>query len=154
MTMRRALSGIILAVLMAGMAACGSDPGSRPKMQIGGKATGTSAAQQTPSNPSQAKNAFPPGKAAPDTAKEPAQPNPEAQKPKFDPSRVTKSNFDRIDLNMSVDEVCEILGPPSAEKTLDADSRELHWQTGVRSITALFRNGKLKIIDSRNLDSK
>lgn len=154
MTMRRALSGMILAALMAGMAACGSDPGTRPKMQIGVQKSGQTAAQQTPKSPSPAKDAFPEEKSPPGAPNESAQQNPVAQQPKFDPSRVTKSNYDRIDLNMTVDEVCEILGPPSAEKTLDADSRELHWQTGVKSITALFRNGKLKIIDSRNLDSK
>lgn len=151
MTWRRTLRGLACFLLSFCVAACGSEPGTGPKMQIGNQGTQAKTTQRkSPSGeqPSQ------PVKAASQPSKPVAQQNPEPAKPKFDPSRVTKSNYDKIDLNMSVEEVCEILGPPSSEKALDPDSRELQWQTGVKTITATFRGGRLKIIDSRNLDSK
>lgn len=157
MIARGVARGAILGLLGIGWllaVGCGSKSGTSPKMQVGAKDTITKlAATERLTKGSGINESASQVKAAKETPAK-AQQSPQPEKPKLDPSRITKSNFDRIDLNMSEDEVCAILGPPSSERTLDDESRELQWQTGVKSITATFRGGRLKIIDSRNLDSK
>jgi hypothetical protein len=74
--------------------------------------------------------------------------------PSVDAAKITKANFDKITLGMTMDEVRAILGVASSEKKIDEGTEtELTWQAGSKNITAKFRDGKLKVIDSR-LDEK
>jgi hypothetical protein len=128
---------------------CGPGPAQGPQMQI--VSTDKTKGQTSPQDAPTARDA----RARADTtvtANKPEPPPP--PKPQLDPARITKENFDRLELGMSEAEVCDILGPPSSERTLEGDGKELTWQTGAKHISATFREGRLRVVDSRNLGSK
>lgn len=130
---------------------CGPGPAQRPPMQIltSSETKSEASRRDASTQPAQSKNT---DAHRTSSATEP-QPAPPPPKPQPDPARITKENFDRLELGMSEEQVCDILGPPSSERILD-EGKELTWQTGAKYISATFREGRLRVVDSRNLSSK
>jgi hypothetical protein len=109
---------------------CGKDS---PKLQISAKDTQLSAGTRptSPANPVRSGN---PGT------------------PAVDASRITKGNYDKIQVGMTEKQVIDLLGQPSSEAPMDdGKARVLTWQVEDRWISATFRGGKLSVLNSANL---
>lgn len=66
-------------------------------------------------------------------------------------SKVTKENYDKIKVGMTVDEVQDVLGKPTQESTLGIGPLTMHnmsWTDGDKVITVSFKDGKVFSIAS------
>jgi hypothetical protein len=140
---RLAALGTVLAVCL-GLGACGGSSTS-PKLQMPNASGGKPGSTVIASRPLD-KDLGKPGDKSPTAV---------GQSQGADPAKITKANFDMVKLGMDEKEVMALLGKPSSEKpTADGKGRVCTWEDGKKVISATFRDNRLAVISSDNLDDK